>query len=109
MTPDEIQESTTDQLLEHLLDLNYDITNIKQQLLDYTLGERPPDTKWYSKATYARKMLALEYMEINTELSKRKKAAAKEFSQCFITVAKEELSEELFHTIFNKAKEASIC
>jgi len=108
VTPEEIQESTTDQLLEHLLDLNYDIANIKQQLLDYATGDRPPDTKWYSKATYARKMLALEYMEVNTELSKRKKAAAKEFSQVFITVAKAELPEEIFYTIFNKAKDASV-
>lgn len=108
MTPEEIQESTTDELMEHLLDLNYDIANVKQQLLDYTLGERPPDTKWYSKATYARKMMALEYMEINTELSKRKKSAAKEFSQTFVTIAKEELPEEVFYTIFNKAKDASV-
>lgn len=106
----DFSNKSTPDLLDRLCELNRDIASIKQQLLEYVLDDSVTNRDWYARATYARKCAAIEYSDINTELSKRKKAAAKEFSQAFVTVAKEELPEEVFYQIFNKAKEAStIC
>jgi len=110
MKLDNLQEMSDSELLDLKFKIDGEIENIRDQIdrakADAATGEYS-DRNWYWSAVRAKKIKGRQSQQIQNEMSRRKSERANDLPNIFIDVAKEQLSNELFTEILQRAQ--AIC
>lgn len=114
MTPKEVPDASTEDLIAERTQLEVDLARIKGQLSEASARARASgeyaDSGWYNAAQCAVRMKGVMHQSVLRELGARKKQAARTHNdrllQGFFEAARRRLAPETFQDLLSEAQDA---